>query len=167
VDAIDGVVAASEAQTRKFWTLREKLSPAEQREGRSVKHDVSVPVDSVPDLIREAGERLLAEFPQVRLNIFGHVGDGNIHFNVLGAEGGLEQRINSSVHDVASCFRGSISAEHGVGCYRVNELNRTKSDIELSLMRKIRILLDPHNLLNPGKVVLAEFPEASRSLCQP
>jgi FAD/FMN-containing dehydrogenase len=152
--ALDGVIAESGAQAAQLWALREHVTESEAREGKSVKHDVSVPLTEVPRFLVEAGEALAAGAPGTRVNAFGHLGDGNIHYNILvdaGHDAGLVNRI---VHDVVAAFGGSISAEHGIGQYRVGELARYRAPAEMELARTIKRALDPDNRLNPGKVIL-------------
>ena len=152
-EAVDGVMAESEAQALAIWALREHVTEAELKEGPSVKHDVSVPVSAVPDFLERAAATLARGFPGARLNAFGHAGDGNIHFNVLVQPGHDRAALNQAVHDDVAFFGGSISAEHGVGQYRVHELTRYKSVEELALMRRLKHALDPDGVMNPGKVV--------------
>ena len=152
--ALDGVIAESGAQAAQLWALREHVTESEAREGKSVKHDVSVPLTEVPRFLVEAGEALAASAPGTRVNAFGHLGDGNIHYNILvdaGHDAGLVNRI---VHDVVAALGGSISAEHGIGQYRVGELARYRAPAEMELARTIKRALDPDNRLNPGKVIL-------------
>ncbi len=151
--ATDGVVAESERQEADLWTLRESITEAEGREGRSVKHDVSVPISSIPDFLKTADEAVMRSFPDVRINTFGHAGDGNLHYNVIVPTYLDAAALNQLVHDVVVSFGGSISAEHGIGQYRVNELERCRASVELAIARRIKDALDPQNLLNPGKVL--------------
>lgn len=152
-DATDGVIAETQAQAAALWALREHVSEAELKSGRSVKHDISVPIDRIPDFIHDATHVLHRDFAALQLVVFGHVGDGNIHFNVLGAEAQAKAAINRAVHDVVASYRGSISAEHGIGSYRVAELAHYKQPAQLKLMQTIKRALDPHGLLNPGKIL--------------
>ncbi len=153
--ALDGVIAESGAQAAQLWALREHVTESEAREGKSVKHDVSVPLTSVPRFLVEAGEALAAGAPGIRVNAFGHLGDGNIHYNVLVDAGHDANVINRIVHDVVAAYGGSISAEHGIGQYRVGELARYRSPVEMDIARKLKRALDPEGLLNPGKVLSA------------
>jgi FAD/FMN-containing dehydrogenase len=157
-DATDGVVAESERQAAELWALRESITEAEAREGRSVKHDVSVPIPSIPAFLRAADAAVATHFPEARLNVFGHVGDGNLHYNVIVAADTDAAALNTLVHDLVVHFGGSISAEHGIGQYRVGELARSKSAAELDLARRIKHALDPRGLLNPGKVLPTPTP---------
>jgi FAD/FMN-containing dehydrogenase len=152
-EALDGVIAESGAQAAQIWALREHVTEAELREGAGLKHDVSVPVAGIPDFLAEATAMLERRFPGMRLNAFGHAGDGNIHFNVLPLPEHDRADVTRAVHDTVVAHGGSISAEHGVGQYRRAELARTKSPEELALMRRIKQALDPEGLMNPGKVV--------------
>ncbi|WP_262268124.1 FAD-binding oxidoreductase [Microvirga yunnanensis] len=153
--ALDGVIAESGAQAAQLWALREHVTESEAREGKSVKHDVSVPLTEVPRFLTEAGEALAAGAPGTRVNAFGHLGDGNIHYNVLVDADHDASVVNRIVHDVVAAFGGSISAEHGIGQYRVGELARYRAPSEMELARRLKHALDPDNRLNPGKVLLA------------
>lgn len=151
--ASDGVVAASERQAAELWALRESITEAEGKEGRSLKHDVSVPISAIPEFLRAADQAVADRFPGVRINAFGHAGDGNIHYNVIVPSGLDVASLNAVVHDVVVAHGGSISAEHGVGQYRVDELLRCRAAGEIKLANRIKRALDPDNRLNPGKVV--------------
>ncbi|TDQ83339.1 D-lactate dehydrogenase (cytochrome) [Dongia mobilis] len=156
----DGLLAESEAQRRELWRLREAMVEAQPREGAGIKHDISVPVAAIPAFIRAATEALAAHDSSLRPLIFGHVGDGNLHFNVLQPAGadpaGFQARtgeINRLVHDCVTAHQGSISAEHGIGQLRREELARLKSPVVLAAMRAVKQALDPDGLFNPGKVL--------------
>jgi FAD/FMN-containing dehydrogenase len=149
----DAVIAESQRQERELWALRESISEAEAREGRSVKHDVSVPISAIPDFLAAADAAVQAAFPEARINAFGHAGDGNIHYNVLVPPGLDADALNALVHDLVVARGGSISAEHGIGQYRVAELARCKPAAELDIARRVKKALDPATLLNPGKVL--------------
>jgi FAD/FMN-containing dehydrogenases len=156
----NAVLAESVAQARALWRLRESLPEAEKQEGGSIKHDVSVPVSSVPEFIHTATARVKKAMPNIRVVAFGHVGDGNIHFNLSQPEGADKSaflaewgRFNRIVHDLVHELNGSISAEHGIGRLKCNELKRYKNPVELELMRRIKKTLDPDNLFNPGKLI--------------
>ncbi len=158
--AKDAAIAASQAQRKALWDLRENIAEAQKLDGPSIKHDVSVPVSRVPELIGRAGERLRAEFPDIRIVAFGHVGDGNIHYNCSkakrqDAEAFFAQAgaVNRVVYDVIDALGGSISAEHGLGVLKREEIRRHKSALELDLMRAVKRTLDPHGIMNPGKVL--------------
>ncbi|MBM4196502.1 MAG: FAD-binding oxidoreductase [Gammaproteobacteria bacterium] len=156
----DGSTASSEAQRQAFWNLRHHVSDAQKRIGASIKNDVAVPVASVPSLIRDASARVLEIVPAARIVAFGHVGDGNIHFNVsqpadMDAAAFLQlwQPVTAAVNDVVAALGGTFSAEHGIGLLKTAELERYRGGVELDLMRRIKRALDPANLMNPGKVV--------------
>ncbi|MEP9352963.1 FAD-binding oxidoreductase [Xanthobacter sp. KR7-65] len=156
----DAVLAASEAQCDAMWRLRESLSDAQKFEGGSIKHDVSVPVSRVPDFIAEAARRCEAHLPGVRVCAFGHMGDGNIHFN-LSQPVGMDKAaylagwegFNRIVHDLVVSLGGSISAEHGIGLLKREELALYKDPVALALMAAIKAAVDPRGLANPGKVL--------------
>lgn len=157
---VDAVIAQSEQQRADLWFLREAIVEAQPMEGPSIKHDVSVPVSSVPDFIRRAGEGLEAYMPGIRPYPFGHVGDGNIHYNVTSPPGMAPDEytphadaLHTIVHDITHDLGGSISAEHGIGQLKRDELTRYKAPLELDLMRTIKHALDPDGLMNPGKVL--------------
>lgn len=153
--ALDGVIAETGAQATQLWALREHITDGEAREGKSMKHDVSVPIAAVPAFL-EAADIAIAEGAEgARVNAFGHLGDGNIHYNVVMAPGQDGAAINALVHDVVARFSGSISAEHGIGQYRVDELLRRRAPAEIDLAFKVKKALDPDNFLNPGKVLPA------------
>ena len=156
----DAALAASLSQAQDFWRLREAFPDAQKREGASIKHDVSVPVADVPAFIEEASGRVLARIPNARLVPFGHMGDGNIHFNVsqpVGADGAAFlarwEEVNDIVHGVVAKFRGSISAEHGIGQLKRDLLRKVKDPTALEMMRAIKTALDPTGVLNPGKLL--------------
>lgn len=154
--ATDGVIAESQAQTAQLWALRERITEAELKEGRGVKHDVSVPIPALPAFLAEAEAAVLTAFPTARLNAFGHAGDGNIHFNVIVGRDTDTRSVNRTVHDVVAAYGGSISAEHGIGGYRVAELAHYRSVPELNLARLIKRSLDPKGIMNRGKVLAAD-----------
>jgi FAD/FMN-containing dehydrogenase len=156
----DAAIAASEAQNRALWHLRDSLSDVQGLEGGSIKHDVAVPVSDVANFIVTATSACEEALPGVRVCAFGHFGDGNIHFN-LSQPIGMEkpvflaqwERFNRIVHDIVHAMNGSIAAEHGVGLIKRDELVRYKDPVALDLMRTLKTALDPQNILNPGKVV--------------
>ncbi|MCW5591459.1 MAG: FAD-binding oxidoreductase [Burkholderiales bacterium] len=155
----DAVVAASESQRQELWALRENISDAQKVEGYSVKHDVSVPVSRTVELVAEADSALRAAFPGIRIVAFGHLGDGNLHYNAFPpparandtAAWSLE--VNKLVYDIVHRLGGSISAEHGIGALKRDELPHYKAALELDLMRAIKGVLDPRGIMNPGKVL--------------
>ena len=156
----NAVFAASLTQAQDLWRLREGLVEGQRFEGGSIKHDVSVPVSQVPAFIRAASMKVQRELPGIRVCAFGHVGDGNIHFNLSqpvdmdpGDYLGRWEHFNRIVHDLVMAMQGSFSAEHGIGRLKVGEMMRYKAATELELMRKIKKTLDPQGILNPGKVI--------------
>ncbi|WP_193072693.1 FAD-binding oxidoreductase [Pseudomonas sp. FME51] len=158
--ALDAVVASSEAQVAALWALREGISEAQNHEGPSLKHDISVAVSSIPAFIEEADMRLQKAFPSVRIVAYGHVGDGNLHYNIskpLGAEDSAfkaqGEAIMRVIFDVTVSFAGSISAEHGLGQSKRDAARHYKDPLELELMRSIKQTLDPAGLMNPGKLL--------------
>ena len=157
----DAAIASSEAQRSQMWALRENLSEAQKLEGASIKHDISVPVSSIPSFLQRATAAVLALVPSARPVSFGHIGDGNIHFNFSAPKDRSEDaflsrwdEIQRVVHDIVHEFGGSISAEHGIGVQKRDQLPRYKSALEIELMRTLKRTLDPKNILNPGKVVV-------------
>ena len=156
----DATIGASEAQNAALWRLREQLSDVQRHEGGSIKHDVSVPVSRVADFIETASAACEAAMPALRVCAFGHVGDGNIHFN-LSQPVGMDkaaflaewERFNRIVHDIVAAMNGSIAAEHGIGLIKRDELLLYKDPVAVELMRTLKRALDPQNILNPGKVV--------------
>jgi FAD/FMN-containing dehydrogenase len=158
--ATDAVIAASDAQRAAFWSLRENISEAQKREGASIKHDVSVPLSSIPAFLERATREVLKILPGARPVSFGHIGDGNIHFNFSVPKSGNAEaflarwdEVQRLVHDIVRDFGGSISAEHGIGVQKRDQLPRYKSATELDVMRALKRTLDPKNILNPGKVL--------------
>ncbi|MDE2343818.1 MAG: FAD-binding oxidoreductase [Betaproteobacteria bacterium] len=156
---LDAAIAQSESQINALWALREQISEAQRREGISIKHDISVPVSRIPAFIEEASTRLQEQFPGIRVVCFGHVGDGNLHYNLSKPNQqensgfiGQTPAVNRVVHDTVDRLGGSISAEHGIGQLKVDELVRYKDPVALELMRRIKGTLDPLGIMNPGKV---------------
>lgn len=159
-EAIDAVVSTSEAQCAALWALRENASEAQRIEGISIKHDVSVPIGRIPEFLDRAGRALTQLVPGVRIVTFGHLGDGNLHYNCSCAGAadnaallGRQADVNQCVHDLVHALGGSISAEHGLGQLKRDEIERYKAPLELELMRRIKTALDPQGLMNPGKVL--------------
>ncbi len=158
--AQEALLAQSQAQAADFWRLRESISEAQKREGFSIKHDVSLPISRIPEFLEDAGAALAAEFPGVRVVVFGHLGDGNLHYNLSMPQASdnaallaATPRANRLVHDRVAALEGSISAEHGLGQLKREEIRRYKSPLELELMARIKAALDPRGLMNPGKVL--------------
>jgi FAD/FMN-containing dehydrogenase len=157
----DAVVAENLGQAQQLWHIRESIPLAQSEEGLNIKHDISLPVSSIPEFVQVTDALLEAAIPGVRLVNFGHLGDGNLHYNVQAPERmdaatflhTQEEQVNTIVFDSVSRFKGSISAEHGVGSLKVDHLTHYKSPVALQLMRAVKAALDPHNLLNPGRVI--------------
>lgn len=157
---LDGVIAKNEAESNNLWHLRENLSEAQKYDGGSIKHDISVPISAIPAFLTQAGELVAALIPGARPVPFGHLGDGNLHYNISQPPDMDKQEfldkwpdLNRHVHDLVRKFNGSFSAEHGIGRMKVPEMERYKSKIELDLMRQIKNTLDPHNIMNPGVIL--------------
>lgn len=156
----DAVIAASGEQRRSLWHMRESMSPAQRPEGGSIKHDVSVPVSSIPAFMAEADAAVLAMIPGARICSFGHMGDGNIHYNISQPVGADKQafldrwrEVSAVVHGLVLKHGGSISAEHGIGQLKRDELAVIRAPIEMDLMRRIKRAFDPAGIMNPDKVV--------------
>ncbi len=159
--ATDAVVAENIAQARTLWHVRESIPLAQAQEGLNIKHDISIPVSRIPAFCAETDALLQREIAGVRLVNFGHLGDGNLHYNVQAPEGGdmqaflreQEERVNALVYDQVKRFDGSISAEHGIGTLKAHKLPQYKSPVALEMMRAIKKALDPQGIMNPGKVL--------------
>ena len=159
----DAVVAENLTQAHQLWHIRESIPLAQAEEGLNIKHDISIPVSSIPEFVRVTDGLLERAIPGVRLVNFGHLGDGNLHYNVQAPAGDeapaflaeYEERVNALVYESVHHFKGSISAEHGVGLLKVDKLEHYKSPVALEMMRAIKRALDPHNLMNPGRVLRA------------
>ena len=160
----DVVLSTSLAQFRALWALREDISESQGAEGRTIKHDISLPISRIAEFVARTSAAIDSRFPGLRLVVFGHLGDGNLHYNVSPAAGrtgpghaaafvALEGPINRLVHDAVAALGGSISAEHGLGVLRRDESARYKSAVEMKLMRAVKRALDPHGLMNPGKLL--------------
>ncbi len=156
----DAVIAASLSQRQAFWKLRDEMSAAQKPEGGSIKHDISVPVAAVPDFIAEANAAVVKLIPGARPVPFGHLGDGNIHYNVSQPVGtnaadflGRWHEVNAVVFAIVLRMGGSISAEHGIGVLKRDELPDVKDKVAIELMRGIKAMLDPSGIMNPGKVL--------------
>jgi FAD/FMN-containing dehydrogenase len=154
-EATDAVIATSEAQINELWRLREEISEAQRLEGKNVKHDISIPISKIPAFLEACDAALVKAFPEIFLVCFGHLGDGNLHYNCGIPAQGLANAaaINKIVYTHVDTFGGSISAEHGIGQLKRNELPMHKSPVALDLMRAMKATLDPQNLMNPGKVL--------------
>jgi FAD/FMN-containing dehydrogenase len=159
--ADDAAVATSVAQARGLWQVREHISMAQAAAGKNIKHDISLPISRIGEFIESTDAALLAAFPGCALVCFGHLGDGNLHYNVAPPEGVdhdaflvNQAAINRIVHDAVDAFGGSISAEHGIGMLKRDDMARYKAPVELAMMRAIKSALDPQNIMNPGKVLL-------------
>ena len=157
----DAVVAENIAQAQQLWHVRESIPLAQAEEGLNIKHDISVPISAIPQFVRETDALLAREIPGVRLVNFGHLGDGNLHYNVQApADSDAQQflrtqegQVNDLVYGAVRRFGGSISAEHGVGSLKAGELVHHKSPVALTMMHAIKQALDPQNILNPGRVL--------------
>ena len=157
----DVALAASDTQRRAMWRLREGIPPAEKTLGGSIKHDVSVPLSALPALEARARDGILRLWPDARLSVYGHIGDGNLHFNVLAPAGAVPEAfkarhgeaISALVHGAASALAGSFSAEHGVGKLKRALLHESESPLSIELMQRLKQALDPAGLMNPGKIV--------------
>jgi FAD/FMN-containing dehydrogenase len=157
----DAVVAENLTQAHQLWHIRENIPLAQAEEGLNIKHDISVPISRIPEFVAYADDLLVREIPGVRLVNFGHLGDGNLHYNVQApAEGDgkaflrdEEKRVNHLVYEAVARFGGSFSAEHGIGELKVATLEAYQSPVALSMMRSIKQALDPRGLLNPGRVL--------------
>jgi len=157
---LDAVIAQTEAQSKALWMLRENHTEASKREGPSIKHDISVAVSKIPAFVPEGVAAMTKALPGCRPLIFGHVGDGNLHFNCQAPAGWSKpefmkhgEAISGGVYDLVTSYGGSISAEHGIGRIKVEELTHYRTKIELDVMRSLKRALDPDNLMNPGKVI--------------
>jgi len=157
---VDAVVATSVSQSAGLWQLREHIPLAQAKAGKNIKHDISLPVSRIAEFIAVTGPLLEAAFPGCQLVCFGHLGDGNLHYNVAPPEGISNEaflvnqdKVNRVVHDSVVGFGGSISAEHGIGALKRDELAHYKSAVELNMMRAIKAALDPLGIMNPGKII--------------
>src|SRR5690606_18032837 len=157
---VDAAIAENIAQSKAMWHLRESIPLAQAEEGKNIKHDVSIPISRIAEFVEKTDQLLQQHFPGVRNITFGHLGDGNLHYNVQGPVGEPEPEVLARqddiyqlVHDSVHSFNGSISAEHGIGQLKRDELPRYKSAVELGLMRRIKDALDPQGIMNPGKTL--------------
>ncbi len=171
----DATLAVNETQAEQFWTLREEISASERAIGPAMQHDISVPVARMASFIAEAVPATEQRFPGTTAIAFGHLGDGNVHYHVLapkGSERGAWERtqgkeISAFVHDLVTQWNGSISAEHGIGQMKVDELGRLGDPVQLAMMRAVKQALDPQGLLNPGKLVPLPLSEGDRRSLAP
>jgi FAD/FMN-containing dehydrogenase len=157
---VDGMLSASEAQTQALWKLREGISQAQVRAGKAIKHDIALPISSLAAFVAQAEQEVLASSPGAHIVNFGHLGDGNLHYNVMmpldidpATLSARTHQLNGVVHQLVTNFGGSISAEHGVGQLRRDELRIYKSPVEMELMLRIKQAMDPNHLMNPGKLL--------------
>jgi len=157
---LDAALVRSERERAALWKLRESIPEAQRHEGASLKHDISLPVATLPDFVARAAPWVREHVPEGRLVAYGHVGDGNLHFNISQLPGGDRERflgradsVRRAIHDLVRDFAGSFSAEHGVGRLKVPELERYASPLELELMRAVKNAFDPHGIMNPGKIL--------------
>ena len=162
---LDAAIAQNERQRQALWRLRENIPEAQRRDGASLKHDVSLPITVLAQFVERAGAWIATNVPEGRLVAYGHVGDGNLHFNLNQAPGAdralflaRETAVKRAVHDLVRDFGGSFSAEHGIGQLKIDELERYAPPVELAVMRAIKRALDPRGILNPGKVLAREQP---------
>ncbi len=157
---VDAAIANSISQANNCWALRESISSAQAKEGKNIKHDISLPISAIADFVKDTNICIENAFPGSRMVTFGHLGDGNLHFNVSPPTQSEHKdflahqaEINRIVHDKTHQYGGSISAEHGIGALKKQELTRYKSPVELQLMRAIKSAFDPDNIMNPGKIL--------------
>ncbi|PCI34488.1 MAG: hydroxyacid dehydrogenase [Alphaproteobacteria bacterium] len=157
---LDGVIAKNEGESNNLWQLRENLSEAQRHEGGSIKHDISLPISAIPEFLIEAGKLVESLIPGARPVPFGHLGDGNLHYNISQPIAMDKQifldhwtELNRQVHDLVKDFDGSFSAEHGIGRLKTGDMISYKTDIELDLMRRIKHSLDPDSIMNPGVIL--------------
>ena len=158
---LDAVVAQSLGQSRELWHVRESISLAQASEGLNIKHDIALPVSAIPAFVVQTDALLSQQFPGVRVVNFGHLGDGNLHYNVqcpLDADAAVflqthEAQVNHVVYGSVKAFGGSISAEHGIGRLKADTLPHYKDPVALSMMRSIKQAMDPKNMMNPGRVL--------------
>ncbi len=164
----DATMAANETQAEAFWLLRESVAPAERQRGFAVQHDISVPVERMPEFVEAAVPAIERDWPGTEAVAFGHLGDGNVHFHVIAPPGverqpweeGAGRAISRQVNDLVTAWGGSISAEHGIGQVKRDELARLGDPVALEIMQRVKQALDPAGLLNPGKLLARPAPSA-------
>lgn len=164
----DATIAANEAQAEAFWLLRESVAPAERQRGFAVQHDISVPVERMPEFVEAAVPAIEQAWPGTEAVAFGHLGDGNVHFHVIAPAGverqaweeGAGRAISRQVNDLVTAWGGSISAEHGIGQVKRDELARLGDPVALDMMARVKQALDPAGLLNPGKLLARQAASA-------
>ncbi len=159
-EIVDGTLAESNAQREALWRLRETVPEAERHTGQCIKHDISVPIAAIPEFLSEARRRLV-RIADHELSVFGHLGDGNLHYNLVPPDGrpfvgDVPGALTATLYDYVEEVGGSFSAEHGIGIFRRDELARYKSPLALELMRKIKAAIDPNGIMNPGKIFQGE-----------
>jgi FAD/FMN-containing dehydrogenase len=157
---LDAVIAQNEAQARNMWVIRESVAPASRAEGPGLSYDISVAVSKIPEFMDKGIKAALDILPSIRPYPLGHIGDGNIHFSFMGPVGMDRQTLHQyspaitrAVNDLIASMAGSISAEHGIGIEKIDELAHYRSRVELDTMRALKRALDPKNIMNPGKIL--------------
>jgi FAD/FMN-containing dehydrogenase len=151
---LDAIIAKNSIEADKFWRLRHSIAEAERQEGHSLKHDISVPISRMEEFLHRGDDLIAGLVPGAQLVAFGHIGDGNLHYNVLLPEGSEQgPEVTAAIYALVAEFGGSFSAEHGVGRLKRRYLVENRHAAEIDLMRTLKKALDPHNILNPGKVI--------------
>lgn len=157
---IDAVMAKSDSEAGNLWRIRHSISEVQKREGASLKHDIGVPTDRIHELLEQATQMVESEIPGARLCAFGHVGDGNLHYNLSQPVGADEdefraagETVTAQLYDIVRALGGTFSAEHGVGVFKKSHLPKFRTEAEIRLMKTLKQALDPHGILNPGKVI--------------
>jgi len=151
-EIVDGALANSETERGKFWQIRENFEPEQKKFGQIYGYDVSLPIEAMEGYVDGVQSRLIAKFPDAELFAYGHVGDGNLHFSVAPGGEGRRDAINGFVYGPLETLKGSVSAEHGIGLEKKAYLRLTRSEAEIDLMRRMKVMMDPNNILNPGKL---------------
>lgn len=158
----DVVVSSSEAQRAAIWKLRHSVTESHKKYGMGMSHDVAVPLARIPEFLLRAGKEVTERWPAADIAVVGHVGDGNLHYNVIWEKSLWDaipdkpltrREVYKAVYDLAAEMEGTFSAEHGIGALHVAEMSAYKSSVELDMMRGVRALLDPNNIMNPGRVI--------------